>query len=302
VNEARIGIDVGGTAVKLGAVHAGGEIIGETQFALGPQPKLGQVLDETIRLAHGFSREIGCVGVGLPGLLDREAGRVEASPNLPWLEKHAVRDLLAVRFGLAPSEVRLENDGNVAALGELWLGAGRGNSHVLVLTLGTGIGGGLILNDKLYIGGGLAGEVGHLVLDPMGPRCGCGGNGCLEQYASANAAIRRAKLRELPAGDPGNLKRLAQLAAEGSGPERNLLEEIGCDLGHGLSQVVSLLDVRTFVIGGGFGAALEQLMPGIRRGLGEWAYGKRVEHLRILPAELGARAGWIGAARLVDLP
>jgi glucokinase len=302
VSQARIGIDVGGTAVKLGAVHANGEVIGETEFTLAQPTKLEQVLDEATRMARGFSSAIGSVGVGLPGLLDREAGIVEASPNLPWLEKRPVRDMLAERFGLEPAKVRLENDANVAALGELWLGAARGNAHVLVATLGTGIGGGLILNEQLYIGEGLAGEVGHLVLDPQGPRCGCGGQGCLEQYASASAAIRRAKSRQLPAEDPGNLKLLSQRAAEGPGPERDLLEEVGCDLGHGFAQVLSLLDIRTFVIGGGFGRALDQLITGIRRGLHEWAYGERVEQLRIIPAELGPKAGWIGAARLVDLP
>ncbi len=303
---ARIGIDVGGTSIKLGCVHASGEVIGESEFDLGRDPELGQVLDEALRHAHEITRELGpeclwAIGVGLPGLLDREAGMIETSPNLPWLEKRPVREMLAQRAGLPDERVILENDANVAALGELWKGAGRGNAHVLVATLGTGIGGGLILDNRLYIGEGLAGEVGHIVLDPEGPRCGCGGKGCLEQYASASAAIRRARLRELPAEDPGNLKLLSQRAAEGPGPERELLEEVGVDLGHGFAQVLSMLDVRTFVIGGGFGRALDQLITGIRRGLHEWAYGERVERLHIIPAELGSRAGWIGAARLVDL-
>ena len=299
---ARIGIDGGGTAIKLGAVHAGGEVVGESEFVLDPEPRLTDVLDEAVHRARELSPELESIGVGLPGLLDRAAGLIESSPNLPWLEKRPVRDLLAERARLAPERVRLENDGNVAALGELWLGAGRGNANVLVTTLGTGVGGGLILNESLYIGEGLAGEVGHIVLDPEGPLCGCGGHGCLEQYASASAAIRRAKERGLPPGNPGDLKRLSQRAAEGPGPERELLEEVGVDLGHGLAQVLMLLDVRTFVVGGGFGRALAQLITGIRRGLREWAYGERVERLQILPAELGARAGWIGAARLVDLP
>ena len=290
---ARIGIDVGGTAIKLGAVHAGGEVVGESEFVLDPEPRLTDVLDEAVHRARELSPELESIGVGLPGLLDRAAGLIESSPNLPWLEKRPVRDLLAERARLAPERVRLENDGNVAALGELWLGAGRGNANVLVTTLGTGVGGGLILNENLYIGEGLAGELGHIVLDPEGPLCGCGGHGCLEQYASASAATRRAKLRELPPGDPGNLELLSKRAAEGPGPERELLEEVG---------VLMLLDVRTFVVGGGFGRALGQLITGIRRGLKEWAYGERVERLQIIPAELGARAGWIGAARLVDLP
>ena len=194
--------------------------------------------------------------------------------------------------------MRIENDANVAALGEAWRGAARGERHVMILTLGTGIGGGLILDGELYVGEGMAGEIGHVTVDPDGLACGCGSRGCLETLASATAVRRRAEELGLPPDAPGNLERLAERARAGEGPERELLERVGCDLGHGLAEALCLLDVRSFVFGGGFAAALDTLEPGIRRGVGEWAYGERVREIRIARAALGPSAGWIGAARL----
>jgi glucokinase len=144
----------------------------------------------------------------------------------------------------------------------------------------------------------MAGEVGHVCIDPLGPPCGCGRRGCVEQFASATAAIRRAKAAGLPEGSPGDLELLAKQARAWDGPERALLQDVGRDLGRGLGVVVCLLDLRTFVIGGGFGAATDVLEPGIRAGLRDRSYGDRLLHVRILPAKLGGDAGWIGAARL----
>jgi glucokinase len=296
-----IGIDVGGSAVKLGAATSEGEVLEERSLPVDPAagaPAILGAAGEAVRALPGGG-EPAALGVGLPGLLDRTAGRVLTSPNLPWLEGVDVRGLLAAATGVAPGAIRIENDANVAALGEQWLGAARGERDVLVATLGTGIGGGLVLDGRLYLGEGLAGEIGHVTVDPDGPACGCGSRGCLEALASASAASRRATERGLPAGAPGDLEELARAAREFAGPERALLREVGVDLGHGLGIVLCLLDVRTFVLGGGFSAALDVLEPGIRTGLSEWAYGDRVSGVRIERAALGASAGWIGAARLV---
>jgi len=138
-----------------------------------------------------------------------------------------------------------------------------------------------------------------VTIDPDGPHCGCGSRGCLETLASASAAARRARAAGLPAEDPGNLVLLAERARAGARPEAELLEAVGNDLGHGLAAALSLLDVRTFVLGGGFSAALDVLEPGIRRGLHEWGFGSRVDAVRLVRATLGADAGWIGAARLL---
>ena len=294
-----VGLDVGGSAVKLGALGLDGERRFEDTVRIVGDTPLEDVLDLVVSRLEQARIELDGIGVGVPGLLDREGGRVVNSPNLAQLEGVDLRGCLSARTGLPPEAIRIENDANVAALGEQWLGAARGAENVLVATLGSGIGGGLILGGELYIGEGLAGEIGHITVDPDGPPCGCGSHGCLESLASANAARRRALERSLPADDPGNLERLCELARAATGPERELLGEIGRDLGHGLGTVLCTLDVRTFVFGGGFSAALDVLEPGIRRGLSEWAYGERVSQVQITRAQLGASAGWIGAARLV---
>jgi glucokinase len=293
------GVDVGGSAIKLGVLARDGSGRSEHSVPVRPgQPAealLGEVAAALQALARG---PLAGVGVGLPGLLEREAGCVTKSPNLPWLEGVPVATHLARHLGLPVAAIRLENDANVAALGEQWLGAASGERDLLLLTLGTGIGGGLILAGELFVGAGMAGEVGHLTVQPDGLPCGCGSRGCLETLASASAARRRALASGLPTGAPGDLRVLTRLARERAGPERELLEAVGYDLGRGLAQVVALLDLRTFVFGGGFSAALDVMEPGLRRALAEWVYGGRATRVRLLPARLGPSAGWIGAARL----
>lgn len=293
-----IGIDLGGTAIKAGAVDEKGHILDRRSIPTGLQDGAAAVID---RMA-GLARELGAesrVGVGSPGLIDHAGGRVLECPNLKVLENVPLRDELARRLGFESKGVILENDANVAAVGENWLGAGRDHDDLLMVTLGTGVGGGLILNGELYAGaGGMAGELGHICIDPDGPWCGCGRRGCVEQYASATAAKRRARELGLPADAPGDLELLSKLAQKSPGPERDLCTAIGRDLGRGLAMTVTLLDLRCFVIGGGFGAALEALRAGIRSGIEERTYGRRVAEIRVVPAELGADAGWIGAARL----
>jgi glucokinase len=156
----------------------------------------------------------------------------------------------------------------------------------------------LILDGKLYAGAGMAGEVGHMVVDPNGPPCGCGKRGCVEALASATAARKRALAANLPREAPGDLVALAARAREGALAEAALLREIGRDLGRGLGPVVCLLDLRTFVFGGGFSAALDVLEPGLRAGIEERSYGDRAPSIRLLRATLGPSAGWIGAARV----
>lgn len=293
--QGRVGIDVGGSAIKAGCIDGAGEVIAETRAPLPEAP--GEVAPTIAALV----RELGgsaSLGIGLPGLLDRERGVITKSPNLPQLEGLDLPTELARELELEREVVRVENDANAAALGEAWLGAARDAADSLTLTLGTGIGGGLILGGELHVGAGLAGEIGHVRIDPSGPRCGCGGRGCLETLASATAARRRAKERGLPEGDAGNLELLNERAAAGPGPEAELLHEVGFDLGIGISTAICLVDVRCYVLGGGFSAALEALRPGIEAGIREGAYGDRVAAISIRRATLGGNAGWIGAARL----
>ncbi len=289
-----VGIDLGGTAIKAGAIRSDGTIVERRQVPTQLERGASDVLDRMAQLARELGLQ-GCVGMGVPGLIDLAGGRVLQSPNLAVIQGLPLVAELARRLKLPAASVHLENDANAAAIGEHWLGRGRSEQDLLLLTLGTGVGGGLILNGELHAGpGGMAGEIGHVVIEPGGPLCGCGSHGCLETLASASAASRRAAA----AGLTQDLVRLAELARERSGPERELLFAVGRDLGHGLATAISLLDLRCFVIGGGFGAALDTLLPGIRTGIAERCYGERLASVRIEQAELGADAGWIGAARL----
>lgn len=290
-----VGIDLGGTAIKAGAISATGERLDRLEVQAEVSRGAEALLENLIECA----RQLGVtesLGLGVPGLVDREAGLVTQSPNLAPLAGFPLRDRLAQGLGLDPARVRIENDANVAALGEHWLGGAQGENLAFVITLGTGVGGGLIIDDKLFVGErGLAAEIGHTIVEPGGPLCGCGNHGCLETLASATATARRAS--ELGLG--GDLKQLSAEARQRPGAARDLLLEVGRDLGRGLAQVAVLLDLRCFLVGGGFGAACDVLKPGIEEGLLERCYGRTREDLRIRPASLGPDAGWIGAARLV---
>jgi len=293
-----VGIDLGGKAIKAGAVSEHGEILARATIPSQLERGADDLLARMAKLALELGAEHS-LGLGTPGLIDRSRGVVTSAPNLKSIEGVPLRDELARLTGIGERRVALENDANAAALGEHWIGAARGETDALLVTLGTGVGGGLILGGALYTGsGGMAGEIGHVVVESDGRACGCGARGCLETLASASAAERRAIEAGLPRAKPGDLGELASLARLGLAAERDLLRAIGRDLGRGLGAAVSLLDIRCFVIGGGFGAALDVLEPGIREGLRATSYGERLESIRIVPAHLGNDAGWIGAAKL----
>lgn len=296
-----VGIDLGGTAIKAGAVDEHGRVLARISAPTELERGSAHVLATIARLARELGAQSGPrggVGLGVPGLIDRAAGVITECPNLKSLERIPLATELARALGCPRERVFLENDANAAALGEHWCGDARGASELLFVTLGTGVGGGLVLGGHLYTGsGGLAGEIGHVVVEPNGRACGCGARGCVETLASATAARRRALELGLPPDEPGDLEQLAARARAADGPERELCTAIGRDLGHALATAVSLLDVRTFVLGGGFGAATDVLAEGVRAGIRERSYGQRLAEIRIVPSTLGADAGWIGAAR-----
>lgn len=291
-----IGFDVGGTAVKAGRIGGDGRVYAELERPLPRRGGFGGLVGLLAEMA-GQLGPVVRVGLGVPGLVDHAAGVVEVSPNIPYLDGQPLGAAVEERLGLNLGGARLVNDANAAALGEAWIGAGAGRKDLLFVTLGTGVGGGLVLDGKLWEGAGLAGEIGHVKIDPGGELCGCGRRGCLETLASATAASRRAKEVGLPTAAPGDLALLADVARKGAGPERALLRAVGRDLGYGLGAVLNLLDLRTYVFGGGFGRAFDCLEEGIRDGLDESSYGSRVGAVELLPARLGPKAGWIGAAR-----
>ena len=273
-----IGVDLGGTNLRIAAVDEQGRLM--EKVTLGTKTVLGRdhVLNdmcEAIRHASdkykGAGKLLG-VGIGVPGIIDMQTGMMRESPNLPGWADYPVRSEIEKRLG-AP--VILENDANVAALGEKWLGAGRHVGDMAMLTLGTGVGGGLVLGGKIWHGmTGMAGEFGHMTVDPEGQLCGCGNHGCLEQYASATAIMRMAR-EMIATGDAPGLAKAASadaefsareiynLAIQGDEQARRIFRRVGRALGIALATMVNGLNLEMYVIGGGVCSAWEAFSPTI---------------------------------------
>jgi len=203
MNEYAIGVDLGGTNMRAAAIDRAGTVIdkisGATNFIEGREAVLTDIVAamQAIRLRHGAEGLAG-IGVGVPGFIRIKEGFITGSNNLPYLENFPVRDELSRRM---EATVILENDANCAALGEQWMGAGRGVEDLILLTLGTGVGGGIISGGRILRGHvGMAGEFGHMTVVPNGNPCGCGNRGCLEKHASATAVTAMARLMHLGEG------------------------------------------------------------------------------------------------------
>jgi len=330
-----IGVDLGGTNLRIAAVDDQGRLM--EKVTLGTKTVLGRdhVLNEmceAIRSASdkykGSGKLLG-VGIGVPGIIDMQTGMMRDSPNLPGWSEYPVRNEIEKRLG-AP--VILENDANAAAFGEKWLGAGRHVGDMAMLTLGTGVGGGLVLNGKIWHGmTGMAGEFGHMTVDPEGQLCGCGNRGCLEQYASATAIMRMARevmatgdapgLAKAAGADPEfSAREIYNLAIQGDEQARRIFRRVGRALGIALATMVNGLNLEMYVIGGGVCSAWEAFSPTIFEELRQramvYAATAPVDPLHmpsgasgqkeagsgrttiITRALLGSDAGLFGAARL----
>ena len=312
-----IGVDVGGTKILAGAVAEDGSI---KATARRPTPRhdaeavLTQVADVVAELRDGTDEAIDGVGVGIAGVVDAERSRVYFAPNLRWSQVPA-RALLEASTGLP---VVVENDGNIAAWGEYRFGAGRGTSDMVLVTVGTGIGGGIVIDGRLFRGAhGAAGEIGHINAVPDGRACGCGRGGCWEQYASGNALVREA--RELAAerrSEAGLLLSLGDGTPEGvQGPEvtqaalagdpiaREAFARVGTWLGRGLADLAAVLDPEVFVIGGGVSESGDLLLASARSTLNDKLIGQQNRPAPLVrAAELANSAGIVGAADLVRQP
>lgn len=283
-----LGIDLGGTTIGLGCYAADGTCT-QALSVPTPQPQQPEPVLDAIAAAIG---QLGAatplaIGIGTPGPADA-AGRVaRIGINLPGWREVPVADGLEARTGLPTT---IGNDANCAALGEAWLGAGRGIADFMLLTLGTGVGGGIILNGELFVGrAGLAGELGHITLYPDGPRCNSGNRGSLEQYLSIQAVRRRA------GKDPAEL---GDLAAAGDPMALAFWQDYGRDLGIGLATLTVVLAPQAIVIGGGIAASAPYFLPAAWEELADRVPFAAALGLKLLPAQLGNRAGMAGAARL----
>ena len=312
-----VGVDIGGTNLVVGLIPVeGGAPMGLRSRATNPERGADACVDDIVRMAeeaieetlaeHGGSRaDVAGVGIGCPGPLDLDAGVVIATPNLGWTD-YPIRDRISNALRLSAT---LDNDANCATYGEYWQGAGRGVKNLVGVTLGTGIGGGVILDGRIARGAsGSAGELGHTTIDFTGRRCACGNYGCLEAYASGPNIAARAReglevgyesvLTELVDGDLERLTALTVYEALVLGDEyaHEVMRETAKILGAGIANIVNLLNPEVVVVVGGVTRAGDHLFVPLRSEVRRRAFASAVAACRILPGELPETAGVVGAA------
>lgn len=296
-----LGVDLGGNNLRAALVGPEGRILARRRRATvdrSPEAVLAAVEAEVDGL-RAAARSSGvtplALGVGAPGLVRPEDGVVATSPNFPAWRDVPLQQELEARLGL---RVRVENDVNAFAVGEFQWGAAKGGRDVLVVALGTGVGGGLILEGRLRRGpDGTAGEVGHVTVRPGGRPCGCGNRGCLEAYASATAIAARA-VEAGVIGSGGEAEAVARLARGGDARSAALFRDAGRCVGVALAGVANLLNLDKAVVGGGVSRSWDLLEAAIRREIGRRAFRLPACRLEVVPGALGDDAGVLGAAWL----
>ncbi len=317
-----VGVDLGGTSINVGVVpYEGGKVLGMRSMPTDLDQGAKFVVDRMVEMIRGCMRDAareadipddGFIGIGLgsPGPLDRKTGTVIETPNLGW-RNFPLRDLISNSIGL-PAE--LDNDANCATIGEWWMGAAQGIRTLVGVTLGTGIGGGIVLDGKVYHGvADVAGEVGHMTIDSTGRKCKCGNYGCLEAYASGPAIAARA-IEGLETGEPSMLPSLVEgdlsrLTAEtvyeaiisGDLYAKEVMHETARFLGVGLANLIDILNPEMVVISGGVTRAGEHLFEPLRAEIRRRAFRHAEENCRIVSSTLGGMAGVIGAAYMFQV-
>jgi glucokinase len=311
-----IGIDIGGTNIRLGLVDELGNIIERRRYKTEAVDGVGAVvaklkggMESLMEFAADNRLEIRGAGIGIPGIISSAVGVVHFSPNLPGWVDIRLKDLLEPGLGFP---VMVENDANVYALGEARFGAGMGVSSQICMTLGTGVGGGIILDDRIWRGvNGMAGEVGHMTVDPEGPLCGCGNRGCLERYSSATAVLEmaaRAFMQKESASQlnvykdsPASLTTeiIADAASNGDKLAIKIYSDVGRFLGIAIANIVNLLNIERVVIGGGLTGAWDLFIGPLKDEVAARAFDIPARSCDIVPGQLGDDAGILGAAGLV---
>ncbi|MDR8413407.1 ROK family glucokinase [Nonomuraea sp. 3-1Str] len=303
-----IGVDIGGTKVAAGVVDENGTIV-EQALRKTPADRpdlIAETVADVVReLAEG--REIEAVGVGAAGFVDETRSVVRFAPNLAWREEPLQKKI----SGMVGLPVVIENDANAMAWGETRFGAGRGQSHIVCLTVGTGIGGGLVFDGVLFRGHwGMAAELGHMQVVPEGRQCGCGQHGCWEQYASGNALVMEARriAEEQPeraeillglAGGKIEGEEVTEAARRGDEASLAAFATLADWLGQGMADLAAVLDPGCFIVGGGVSRAADLFLDRARETFARRLTGRGHRPLpEIRLAELGAAAGMVGAADL----
>ena len=301
-----IGVDVGGTKIAAAVVTPEGEVLNEVRYpSSGPKERLLSSMARSVNeVRNGF--EVGGVCLAVPGTVSTEENKIIDAPNLHAIEGIPLKDELEERTGLATT---VENDANAAAWGEFRFGAGSDVGHLIFITLGTGVGGGVISHGVLLRGAqGAGGEMGHITIQATGPRCGCGNHGCLEALASGTAIARRA--REVASEEPdsalGQLaveravlgEDVARLARQGDEAAISVLRETGVWLGIGLAGFVNIFNPEVIAIGGGAARAGDLILDAARHEVRLRAMSPSRDLVEIKEATLGADSGVLGAAAL----
>jgi glucokinase len=289
VNSQVIGIDVGGTAIKLGRFTSDGTCLHSltvpTPTPATPEAVLATMVDSIAQVDP--QQQAIAIGVGTPGPADASGRIAKIAINLSGWYNVPLADWLEAKIG---KPTIIANDANCAGLGEAWLGAGSRFQNLILLTLGTGVGGAIILDGKLFVGHqGAAGELGLIALYPDGPNCNSGNQGSLEQYVSVTAIRRRTGMEP---------SQLGALAKAGDAKALTFWQEYGRDLGIGLTSLIYVLTPEAIVIGGGVSASCEFFLPSAQTEIERRVLAPSRAGLQILPAELGNSAGMVGAAKL----
>jgi len=309
-----IGVDLGGTNLKLGAIRENGDLLEHLEVAAdarkGPEDVVGRMCRAILELRDRWNGRYALAGIGVAvaGIMRLPLGLVIAAPNLPGWTGFNVRNRIRQEMNVPFS---LENDANAAALGEKWMGVAREMNHLAFLTLGTGIGGGLVLNGRIWHGAkGMAAELGHINVRPEGRLCNCGNRGCLEAYASATAVVRcAAELADSGQASPeleclvhgeGTLTAdgVYALARQGDPSAGLVFQEMGAALGIGITSLIHIFDLEAVVLGGGAIAAWDAFQKPMFEEVKRRSFVQQADPRPILRSGLGSRAGIYGAACL----
>jgi glucokinase len=308
-----VGVDLGGTNIKIGIVSQKGKILEKISLNSkaegGPEKVVKQIKAGIKEILAGNKKKIRGIGIGAPGVVSTKKGTVENPPNFPGWTKVNLGNIIKKEFDI---DCYVENDANAAAIGEMIFGAGKKYNSFVMITLGTGVGGGIILNHKLYRGEiGAAGEVGHITINYNGPRCNCGSYGCIEAYVGNNYLISKVKSDLLTSPSEKILKLvnndlnlltpliLQKAAEDGDTFSKTIISEMGEQVGSALASVSNLLDVSTFIIGGGVSGFGKPLFFAISKSLVARVITSLRNRVKVLPAKLKNEAGIKGASALV---
>jgi len=294
-----IGVDLGATFVKIGLVDNKSKVYFrrkiETPLGADKTLLIDSIVNNVKDVIKKSDKQVSGIGIGVPGPVDSQKGIVHYFPNIKGWKEVPLKAILEKKLGL---RVMLDNDVNAMTLGEFVFGAGKGCDNLVCLTLGTGVGGGIIIDGKLYRGGSMtAGEIGHMPINETGPLCNCGGIACLERYIGNRYILERAKKIF---GNKITLERVTELAGLGNKKAAAIWIDVAKKLGAALTQVVNLLNPDKIVIGGGVSKAGPFILTPLKKEVKKRAMKDQAAHVKIVLAKLGADAGIIGSSLLAQ--